>query len=94
MFVQSAGGVLFGWGLCAMVETYYRIFERSGPLLAWGLFALRIGGILLLLTILANPVWKQKNIDPGRVVVVLDDSRSMSLSDSSGVNGTTGRRRR
>jgi hypothetical protein len=83
MFMQSSGGFLFGWGLCAMVETYYRIFERSGRLLAWGLLALRIGGILLLLTILANPVWKQKNIDPGRVVVVLDDSRSMSLTDSS-----------
>ena len=86
MFAQSSGGFLFGWGLCAMVETYYRIFERSGRLLAWGLLGLRIGGILLLLTILANPVWKQKNIDPGRVVVVLDDSRSMSLTDSSGVS--------
>ncbi len=85
MFAQSAGGFLFGWGLCAMVETYYRIFERSGRPLAWGLLGLRIGGILLLLTILANPVWKQKNIDPGRVVVVLDNSRSMSLTDSGGV---------
>ncbi len=85
MFAQSSGGFLFGWGLCAMVETYYGIFERSGRLLAWGLLGLRIGGILLLLTMLANPVWKQKNIDPGRVVVVLDNSRSMSLTDSSGV---------
>ena len=83
--VQATAGVLFGLGMAAMVGTYLRIFERSGRPLAWGLLALRVGGILLLLFILANPVWKQRNIDPGRVVVVLDDSRSMSLADSGGV---------
>ncbi len=83
--LQAAAGVLFGLGLSAMVGTYVRIFERSGRPLAWGLLALRVAGIGLLLFILANPVWKQKNVDPGRVVVVLDDSRSMSLADSGGV---------
>ena len=64
-----------------MVGTYFRIFERSGRPLAWGLLALRLAGILLLIVILANPVWKQQDVDPGRVVVVLDNSRSMSLPD-------------
>jgi hypothetical protein len=83
-FAQAAAGFLFGWGLWAMVGTYFRIFERSGRRLAWGLLALRLGGILLLLVILANPVWKRQDVDPGRVVVVLDDSKSMSLADSTG----------
>jgi hypothetical protein len=81
---QSTLGLLFGGGLWAMIRTYFRIFERSGRQLAWGLLALRLGGIALLLVILANPVWKQRSIDPGRVVVVLDNSRSMSLADAAG----------
>ncbi len=79
VFGQSSVGFLFSWGLWAMVGTYLRIFERSGRPLAWGLLALRLAGILLLIVILANPVWKHQNVDPGRVVVVLDNSRSMSL---------------
>ncbi len=81
---QSSVGFLFGWALWAMVGTYIRIFERSGRPLTWGLLALRLGGILLLAVILANPVWKRQDVDPGRVVVVLDDSRSMSLPHPDG----------
>ena len=82
--LQAAVGALFGLGLSAMLATYLRIFERSGRKLALGLLALRVAGIALLLFILANPVWRQRSVDPGRVVVVLDDSRSMSLADSGG----------
>ena len=39
---------------------------------------------MLLIVILANPVWKRQDVDPGRVVVVLDDSRSMSLPHPDG----------
>ncbi len=67
-----------------MMRTYFRIFERSGRPLAWGLLALRLAGILLLVVILANPVWKHQEVDPGRVVVVLDNSRSMSLPRPDG----------
>jgi uncharacterized membrane protein len=84
LFGQASVGVLFGWGLYAMIGTYLRIFERSGRRLAWGLLALRLAGILLLVVILANPVWKHQEVDPGRIVVVLDDSRSMSLADPNG----------
>jgi hypothetical protein len=84
LVTQAAAGLLLGWGLTAMVGTYQGIYERSGRRLAWGLLALRIVGVLLLLAVLANPVWKRREVEPGRVVVVVDDSRSMSLPAAGG----------
>jgi uncharacterized membrane protein len=69
-----------------LVWTYWGIFRRSERNLAWGLFALRAGGLLLLALTLAKPSWVSRRSaeEPARVAVILDDSASMSLSDSGG----------
>jgi hypothetical protein len=73
-----AGGAFLAW-------TYQGIFQRSGRALAWWLFGLRAAGLLLLVLMLAKPSWsgEREQVEPGRVAVVLDNSRSMSLSDGS-----------
>ena len=72
-----------GWILAA---TYRGIFRRSGRRLAWLLMALRGAGLAALVLALAKPTWTRQTdlVDPGRVAVVLDNSQSMSLPDSSG----------
>ncbi len=54
--------------------------------LSWWLMGLRGTGLLLLLLMLAKPSWtrEREEVEPGRVAIVLDNSRSMSLPDSSG----------
>ncbi|GIT29618.1 MAG: hypothetical protein Ct9H300mP1_16640 [Planctomycetaceae bacterium] len=55
-------------------------FPRTEHRLTWVLLGLRGVGILALLLALARPVWTEDSSvgDPGRLAVVLDDSRSMS----------------
>ncbi len=80
------------WGVLAVVAaaflvwTYRGIYQRSGRSLTWWLLALRGVGLFLLLLIIAQPVWtrEREEVDPGRVAVVVDTSRSMSLADESG----------
>jgi hypothetical protein len=88
------GAVL--WGLMALVGaaflfwTYHGIFVRSGRRpLTWWLFGLRCVGVLLLVLMLARPTWtrQREEVEPGRVAVVVDTSRSMSLPD--GTSGST-----
>src|SRR5262249_2888538 len=69
-----------------LVWTYDGIYRRSGRSLTWWLLALRGAGILLLLVMLAKPTWTRErdDVEPGRVAVVVDTSRSMSLPDGSG----------
>jgi hypothetical protein len=66
--------------------TYLGIFQRSERRLTWLLFGLRAVGLSLLVLILAQPTWtrEREEVDPGRVVVIVDTSRSMSLPDASG----------
>jgi hypothetical protein len=66
--------------------TYYGIFQRSESRLSWALMVLRGAGLLLLVLALARPTWTREGeqVDPGRVAVVLDNSRSMSLADKQG----------
>lgn len=77
-------GVVAGAGL--LYVTYLGIFRRSERRLTWVLFSLRALGILALLMALARPVWTEDNtlVDPGRLAVVLDTSRSMTLADPGG----------
>jgi hypothetical protein len=86
----------FGWlawaalvavGAVFLVWTYRGIYERSGHRpLTWWLLALRGAGIVLLVLMLARPTWtrEREEVTPGRVAVVVDNSRSMSLPDGSG----------
>src|SRR6185437_12339271 len=77
--VIVAGAVFLFW-------TYHGIFQRSERRLTWGLLALRGLGLLLLVLILSKPTWTRESeqIDPGHVAIIVDNSRSMSLPDSSG----------
>ncbi len=76
--------LLAGAGFLAW--TYHGIFQRSERRLTWWLLGLRGLGLLLLVLILAKPTWTRESeqVDPGRVAVIVDNSRSMSLPDSSG----------
>lgn len=67
--------------------TYRGIYQRTGQPLAWWLLALRGVGLLLLALMLARPTWirDREEVEPGRVALVLDTSRSMSLPDETGV---------
>ena len=78
LLVLAGGGFLF-W-------TYHGIFQRSGRGLAWYFLILRAGGLLLLVLMLAKPSWtrEREEVEPGRVAIILDTSRSMSLSDGAG----------
>ena len=88
------GGWLWPWllmllaGLGFLFWTYRGIYRRSERPLAWGLFALRCLGLVLLAMMLAKPTWTQAKdeIEPSRVALVVDTSRSMSLADSSGTS--------
>jgi hypothetical protein len=89
---SSAGSALL-WtaataaGVVLLVLIYLGIFRRSGGRrLAWLLLALRAAGLAALWLMIAKPTWTgtEEKTDPGRVAVVLDNSISMSLSDSSG----------
>jgi hypothetical protein len=77
--LAALGGVFLVW-------TYRGIFLRSGRRLTWGLMLLRGLGLLLLALALAQPTWTRETdeTDPGRVAVILDNSRSMSLPDRTG----------
>ena len=88
----SAGSVLL-WtaatvlGAVVLVLTYRGIARRSGGRrLAWVLLGLRAVGLAALWLMIAKPTWTgaEDKTDPGRVAVVLDNSISMSLSDSAG----------
>jgi hypothetical protein len=86
-------GVGTGWlwlvflvlGAAFLYWTYLGIFQRSGSRLTWSLMLLRGTGLLLLVLALAKPTWTRETdqIDPGRVAVILDNSRSMGLADAS-----------
>jgi uncharacterized membrane protein len=78
--------VLMTAGAAFLVYTYHGIFQRSEQKLTWCLLGLRMLGLLLLVLILAQPTWTRESdiIDPGRVAVLVDNSRSMSLPDGSG----------
>jgi hypothetical protein len=73
-------------GAAFLVWTYRGIFLRSGRGLSWALMVLRGTGLLLLVLALAKPTWTREadQVDPGRLAVVLDNSRSMSLPDHTG----------
>jgi hypothetical protein len=73
-------------GLGFLAFTYHGIFLRSERRLTWALMLFRGAGLVLLVLALAKPTWTRENVqvDPGRVAVILDNSRSMSLADSSG----------
>ncbi|VTS01757.1 hypothetical protein [Tuwongella immobilis] len=72
-----------------LVATYAGIVRRSGRRIGWMLLGLRSFGILLLLLALAKPTWTttREVVEPGRLAVIVDDSQSMSLTDT----GTTSR---
>src|SRR5215208_6195753 len=77
--------VVLGAGF--LVWTYFGIYERSGHRpLTWWLLLLRGVGIGLLVLMLAKPTWtrEREEVEPGRVAVVVDTSRSMSLPDGTG----------
>ena len=86
--VQSAWPWLLGIVSAAVLLffVYYSIFVRTERRLTWVLLGLRGAGILALLLALARPVWTEDTtlVDPGRLAVVLDDSRSMSLAHTGG----------
>jgi hypothetical protein len=73
-------------GALFLFRTYHGIFQRSERRLTWWLLALRGLGLLLLVLILSKPTWTRESeqVDPGRVAIIVDNSRSMSLPDSSG----------
>jgi len=78
--------ILLVAGAGFLAWTYHGIFQRSERRLTWWLLGLRGLGLLLLVLILAKPTWTRESeqIDPGRLAVIVDNSRSMSLPDSSG----------
>jgi hypothetical protein len=76
-------------GAAFLFWTYWGIYRRSGGRrLAWWLLGLRCVGLLLLLLMLAGPVWtrQRERTDPGRVAIVVDTSRSMTLPDATGAS--------
>jgi uncharacterized membrane protein len=90
VFDNVRHGALWAVGIAAaaawLVTAYYGIYRRTGRRLTWTLLALRALGLVALLVALARPVWthESERVEPGRVAVVLDTSRSMSLADVDG----------
>jgi hypothetical protein len=78
--------ILLAIGAGVLWYTYRGIFLRNEERLVWVLMLLRAAGLAALVLALARPVWTHtaELVDPGRVAIVLDDSLSMSLADSSG----------
>jgi hypothetical protein len=78
--------VLIVAGAGFLYWTYRGIFQRSERRLTWALLVLRAAGLLMLVLALAKPTWTRESeqVDPGRVAVIVDNSRSMSLPDSTG----------
>jgi hypothetical protein len=78
--------VLVPAGAAVLYFTYRGMFQRSGRRLAWWLMGLRGLGLALLALMLAQPTWTRsaEEVEPGRVALVLDNSRSMSLPDGTG----------
>lgn len=76
----AGAGILF--------VTYRSIARRSERRLAWWLMLLRGAGLAALGLALAKPTWTGASdlVDPARVAVVLDNSQSMSLADTSGTS--------
>ena len=79
-------GLLILAGLALLYVTYRDIFQRSEHGLSWWLMGLRAVGLLFLVLALAKPTWTRESeeVDAGHLVVVLDNSRSMSLPDGKG----------
>jgi hypothetical protein len=79
LLVVVAGAGFLYW-------TYRGIFLRSERRLTWGLLLLRGAGLLLLVLMLIRPAWTRERteVEPGRVALVVDNSRSMGLPDESG----------
>ena len=79
-------GLLILAGVVLLYATYRDIFRRSERRLTWWLMALRGLGLFFLLLALAKPTWTRESeeVDAGHVVVILDNSRSMSLPDDRG----------
>jgi hypothetical protein len=69
-----------------LYATYRDIYRRSGRSLVWWLMGLRGLGLAFLLLALAKPTWTRESeeVDAGHVIVILDNSRSMSLPDETG----------
>jgi hypothetical protein len=78
-------------GAAVLYYGYRGMFMRTSRQLVWWLMGLRAFALLLLLLALAKPTWTRENvnIDAGRVAVIMDNSRSMSLSDSSSADRYT-----
>lgn len=72
-------------GTFILVLTYRGIASRTGRRAAWGLMALRGLGLALLALSLAKPTLTRRSeeVTPARLAVVVDDSRSMTLPESS-----------
>ncbi len=69
-----------------LFATYLGIYRRSQRGITWGLLGLRLGGMFFLILALTKPTWTRETelTDPGRVLVILDNSRSMSLPAANG----------
>jgi uncharacterized membrane protein len=78
--------LLVAAGVWLLGATYRQVFERSEQRLTWGLLALRLVGVISLLLALSHPTWthETREVDPGRVAIVVDDSLSMSLAGPAG----------
>src|SRR5947209_165935 len=73
-------------GAAILFVAYREIFLRTERRLTWGLMGLRTVGLLFLVLALAKPTWTRESeeVDAGRVAVIFDNSRSMSLADEGG----------
>lgn len=89
MSLRFAG--VFGFGVAALVAVFlgvvaWKLYRRQGTgrRLSWILPLLRSAAILLTAAILTGPelAGRETEGEPGRVVVLLDGSRSMGLGDS------------
>jgi hypothetical protein len=97
--LEGVPGGGWGWlwlvfivaGAAFLYWTYLGIFQRSESRLTWTLMLLRGTGLMLLVLALAKPTWTRETdqIDPGRVAVIVDNSRSMGRNDASGTSRYT-----
>jgi hypothetical protein len=75
-------------GAAFLYWTYRGIFQRSERRLTWWLLLLRGAGLLMLILMLVKPTWTRESeqVEPGRVALIIDNSRSMGLPDESGAS--------